>query len=114
MKSCFPSSIFDSPSDFLAIRIQNFFVLKIYLPTNYRDDRSERLFAISAACLSKCLRKIKEHGFCCIATSEFNSDLTDPLNSSGDYDHPGLIFGLFKDDYIAAQKNESFTVIRHP
>ena len=79
--------------------------------TNYRDDRSEGLFAINAARLSKCLLNIKEQGLCFIATSNFNGDLSYPLNYSGDYDQPSIIVGLFNDDYIVAPKYESFTYV---
>jgi len=113
VKSCFTSSVFDSASDFLAVRIQNVVVLNVYLPTNYRDDRSERLFAISVARLSKCLGKIKEQGLCCIVTGDFNCDLTDSLNSSGDSVRPSIIFGLFDDDYLVAPKNKSFTYVHN-
>ena len=95
------------------MKIQKFCCAKHISAHNYRDDRSERLFTISATRLYKYLRKIKVHSLCCIATGDFNCDITDTLNSSGDYDRPSIIFGLFDDDYVVALKNESFNCVHN-
>ena len=56
----YPLLFFDSALDFLAVKIQDMVILNVYLPMDYRDDQSDKLFAISIARLSKCIDKIKK------------------------------------------------------
>jgi len=63
VRSSLFTSMFDSALDFLAIKIQDMVIVNVYLPTDYRYDRSDRLFAISIARLSKCIDNIKSMDF---------------------------------------------------
>jgi len=51
----------------------------------------------------------KKNGLCFIVTGDFNYNLTNPLDFSGDYDCSNIIFGMFNNDNVVVPRNESFT-----
>ena len=59
VRSCVPSSLFEKSDHFLAVPIEICVFINVYLPTDYKDERSERLFALSCEKLNSCISKIK-------------------------------------------------------
>ena len=111
VKSFLLCSSFDSGSDFLAVRINNVVLINVYLPTDYRDEKSERLFAISVARLAKCLETVKEQGLSCVIVGDFNCDLTKKNETPSS--RVTLLYGLLEIEYILASKNKDFSYIHN-
>ena len=114
VRSSLSTSMFDSALDFLAVKIQDMVIVNVYLPTDYRDDRSDRLFAISIARLSKCIDKIKKHGLSCLITGDFNCDLENPSgNNSSSSNRANMLLGMLGDEFILVSKNKNFSYIHN-
>ena len=77
VRSCVLSSLFEKSDNFLAVRIESCVFINVYLPTDYKDERSERLFALSCEKLNSCISKIKRHGFSCVIIGDFNCNLSE-------------------------------------
>ena len=65
---------------YLAVTVDNLVIVNLYLPTNYRDEASERKFAIACRKVAKLLKKIEKMNRKCILIGDFNCDLLE--NSS--------------------------------
>lgn len=111
VKSFLLCSSFDSGSDFLAVRINNVVLINVYLPTDYRDVESERLFAISMVRLAKCLENVKKQALSCVIVGEFNCDLTTKNETPSS--RVTLLYGLLDSEYILASKNKDFSYIHN-
>ena len=65
---------------YLAMTVDNLVIVNLYLPTNYRDEASERKFAIACRKVAQLLKKIEKMNRKCILIGYFNCDLLE--NSS--------------------------------
>jgi len=114
VRSSLSTSMFDSGLDFLAVKIQDMVIVNVYLPTDYRDNRSDRLFAISIARLSKCIDKIKKYGFSRLITGDFNCDLENLSgNNSSSSNRANMLLSMLGDEFILASKNKNFSYIHN-
>ena len=102
------SSIFDSCDFFLAVRVKEYVIVNVYLPTDYRNDRSEFLFTSACEKLGSCLSKIRLLGKCCIIIGDFNCNLTDAslLRTS-------ILSGIFDDWLRILPKDLDYTYTHH-
>ena len=75
MSSSLRSSLFDASDHQLAIRVESCAFINGYLPTNYDNDESERLFALSCEQLGSCSENPKHLGFQRAIVGNFNCDL---------------------------------------
>jgi hypothetical protein len=69
------SSIFDECDNFLALCLEVYVVVNIYLPKDYRNDQSECLFAKNCDLLAACLDKLWCRKILCIIVGYFNCNL---------------------------------------
>ena len=51
------SSVFKLNNHYLAVRVDSCVYISPYLPTNYSNDQSEQLFALSCKRLDSCVEK---------------------------------------------------------
>ena len=77
MSSSLRSSLFEASDHHLAIRVESCVFINVYLPTNYTNDESERLFALSCEKLGSCLENLKRLGLQCAIVGDFNFDLSE-------------------------------------
>ena len=109
VRSCVLSSLFEKSENFLAVRIESCVFINVYLATDYKDERLERLFALSCEKLNSCISKIKRQGFSCVVIGDFNCNLSEisSLQSS----RTSLIKNLFGDYLAVVGKDRDFTYI---
>ena len=74
------SELFEMCDCYLTVTVDNMVIVNLYLPTNYRDEASERKFAIACRKVAKLLKKIEKMNRKCILIGDFNCDLLE--NSS--------------------------------
>ena len=103
------SSVFFSSDSFLAVRVGECVIINVYLPTDYKDEDSERDFALAVSKLSSCLRDVLKLKIPCLIVGDFNCDLNCGLSSASI--RASLLLGIFGDDFKVQQKSAQFTYI---
>ena len=78
VNSALRSLLLESSDYFLAVKVDNVFIYNIYLPTDYHNDTSERLFALCSEKLCKSISSIISSNSACLIVGNFDCNLTAP------------------------------------
>ena len=109
------SKILFSTQNILAVQVGgNLVVVNVYLPTDYRDDHSDSLFARSIAKLSECLLLAKRRKLPTVILGDFNCPLSANVNELDSIEsslRENMIYGLLDDSFIVSGKTQKFTFI---
>ena len=95
----------ESSDYFLAVKVDHVFIYNIYLPTDYHNDTSERLFALASEKLCKSISSIISSNSACLIVGNFNCNLTAPSARSS------LVGEIFDNHLNVVDKNKNFTYI---
>ena len=101
--------VYENSDNFLAIRLDNLLVINVYLPTDYRDDKSDSAFAISAAKLARCLKKAERESLECIIVGDFNCNLE--VDISAQNSRCCILIGILENRFTIHRKNQNFSYI---
>ena len=106
------SRVFESNDNYIAVRMKNTVIINVNLPTDYRDENSERSFALASEKPSSRIKKmLAKLSFPCIIMGDFNCDLSrDPAEWSMQV---SLTCGIFGDSIYIVPKDSNVTYI-HP
>ena len=72
-----PAIIIKSVDFFISIQMSNLVVINVYLPTNYRDQSSERRFHTEVRLLAKCFKQSAWKKSRCLIIGDFNCNFVD-------------------------------------
>jgi hypothetical protein len=83
----------------------------VYLLTNYGNDQSDQLFALSVQKLGSCLNKVKRIGLPCIIAGDFNWDLSEiGIQQSA---RTSMIMSMLGDYFSVLAKDSDFTYVHN-
>ena len=87
------------PNDhYLAVKTDFCVYISVYLPTDYSNDQSERLFALSYKELGSCAEKIRRLGLPSVIAGNFNCNLSEPDSEVSPC--TTIVKGLFSDFFV--------------
>ena len=93
-------NLFESNDVCLAVEFSGFIAVCVYMPTNYRNDRSSQKFASACSSLSKLLERIALTRKFCVIMDDFNTDIND--NTIG---HSQMSNATLPQNFYCLQKN---------
>ena len=89
---------------FIAVEVCGLVSVCVYLPTNYKNEKSERKFNLSCGKLAKHVSIIKQLGHDYLIIGDFNCDFTDSDNP-----RTQVALGILPDGDKALNKDKNFT-----
>lgn len=104
IKDHISAKLVEQQDSFIAVDVYGIVLICVYLPTNYKNDRSERKFNLSCEKLAKCVLRIKQSGHEYLIIGDFNCDLTDT-----DSPRTQIALGVLPDGFKVVDKDKNFS-----
>lgn len=73
--------LYKSSDFFVAVKVHKTVIHSVYMPTDYRDSKSEKKFSEACSKLSSSVGSCSSQGLVCIVAGDVNCDLTDESNA---------------------------------